>query len=139
MAAHKITTLGEINEDLAKERRNCNFRIREVTHILDGGQVNTVQRKRLGKLEPKLKVTNYISVILSALLTICSVYFLASIIFNYFNITERARCSFLNNSGHYSCPNHNTYNPTVQTNTTQAFFQSQHSSTLDSYRLPSLA
>ncbi|XP_026758799.1 probable peroxisomal acyl-coenzyme A oxidase 1 [Galleria mellonella] len=37
----------EINVDLVKERAKCNFNIREVTHILDGGEKNTIQRKKI--------------------------------------------------------------------------------------------
>ncbi|XP_047531391.1 probable peroxisomal acyl-coenzyme A oxidase 1 [Vanessa atalanta] len=37
----------EINEDLVNERRKCNFNIQEVTHIIDGGIENTLQRKKI--------------------------------------------------------------------------------------------
>lgn len=40
----------KVNVDLAKERLKCNFNITEVTHILDGGEQNTVQRKKIGKV-----------------------------------------------------------------------------------------
>lgn len=49
MAAHHISTFGQINEDLIKERAKCNFDVSEVTHILDGGKENTLKRKKIGK------------------------------------------------------------------------------------------
>lgn len=39
----------EVNPDLAMERAKCNFNILEVTHIIDGGEKNTLQRKKIGK------------------------------------------------------------------------------------------
>ncbi|XP_059058432.1 probable peroxisomal acyl-coenzyme A oxidase 1 [Achroia grisella] len=44
MAAGRVF---EINVDLVKERAKCNFDIREITHILDGGETNTIQRKKI--------------------------------------------------------------------------------------------
>lgn len=40
----------EVNVDLAKERQKCNFNITEVTHILDGGEKITVQRKKIEEI-----------------------------------------------------------------------------------------
>ncbi|KAM3958972.1 acyl-coenzyme A oxidase 1 [Aphomia sociella] len=37
----------EINPDLVKERAKCSFDIQEITHILDGGENNTIQRRKL--------------------------------------------------------------------------------------------
>ncbi|XP_022126113.2 probable peroxisomal acyl-coenzyme A oxidase 1 [Pieris rapae] len=37
----------KINEDLAKERRKCNFDIQELTHIIDGGKHKTEQRRSI--------------------------------------------------------------------------------------------
>ncbi len=39
----------KVNPDLAMERAKCNFNIMEVTHILDGGEENTLRRKQIGK------------------------------------------------------------------------------------------
>lgn len=39
----------EVNEDLAKERRRCNFDIQEVTFIIDGGEKNTMARRKIGE------------------------------------------------------------------------------------------
>lgn len=37
----------EVHPDLAMERAKCNFNKLEVTHILDGGEENTLQRKKI--------------------------------------------------------------------------------------------
>ncbi|KAF9423220.1 hypothetical protein HW555_001289 [Spodoptera exigua] len=37
----------KVNPDLAMERAKCNFNIMEVTHILDGGEDNTLRRKKI--------------------------------------------------------------------------------------------
>ncbi|CAH0694980.1 unnamed protein product [Spodoptera exigua] len=37
----------KVNPDLAMERAKCNFNIMEVTHILDGGEENTLRRKKI--------------------------------------------------------------------------------------------
>ncbi|CAH2102903.1 unnamed protein product [Euphydryas editha] len=42
-----MTSKNKINEDLANERRKCNFNIEEVTYILDGGKEKTLQRKKI--------------------------------------------------------------------------------------------
>lgn len=39
----------EVNKELVRERAKCNFNILEVTHILDGGENNTVHRKKIGE------------------------------------------------------------------------------------------
>jgi acyl-CoA oxidase len=39
----------EVNADLAKERQKCDFDVQEVTYLIDGGQKNTIQRKKIGK------------------------------------------------------------------------------------------
>ncbi|KAJ8736598.1 hypothetical protein PYW08_007254 [Mythimna loreyi] len=36
-----------VNPDLAMERAKCNFNVLEVTHIFDGGERNTLQRKKI--------------------------------------------------------------------------------------------
>lgn len=59
MAAHKTSTFGKINEDLLRERTKCSFKISDVTHILDGGQENTVKRKQIGKLNGVLVHVGY--------------------------------------------------------------------------------
>lgn len=38
----------EVNEDLAKERRKCNFDMQEMTFIIDGGEKNTIARRKIG-------------------------------------------------------------------------------------------
>lgn len=38
----------EVNEDLARERRKCNFDIQEMTFITDGGEKNTIARRKIG-------------------------------------------------------------------------------------------
>ncbi|KAJ2940648.1 hypothetical protein O0L34_g14755 [Tuta absoluta] len=38
---------GEVNADLAKERQKCNFDIKEVTYIIDGGKDKTEQRRKI--------------------------------------------------------------------------------------------
>ncbi|CAF4863911.1 unnamed protein product [Pieris macdunnoughi] len=38
-------SVNKINEDLAKERRKCNFDIQELTYIIDGGKHKTEQRR----------------------------------------------------------------------------------------------
>ncbi|KAJ0182749.1 hypothetical protein K1T71_002118 [Dendrolimus kikuchii] len=37
----------EVNVDLAKERLKCNFSIKEVTNIFDGGEEKTIERKKI--------------------------------------------------------------------------------------------
>ncbi|XP_034836907.1 acyl-coenzyme A oxidase 1-like [Maniola hyperantus] len=37
----------KINEDLIKERKNCTFDVRELIHVIDGGEENTLQRKQV--------------------------------------------------------------------------------------------
>ncbi|KAG6460353.1 hypothetical protein O3G_MSEX011931 [Manduca sexta] len=36
-----------VNEDLARERANCSFDVREITFLLDGGENNTITRKKI--------------------------------------------------------------------------------------------
>ncbi|CAB3240218.1 unnamed protein product [Arctia plantaginis] len=40
-------TIMEVNQELVKERAKCNFNVLEVTHILDGGEKNTLHRKKI--------------------------------------------------------------------------------------------
>lgn len=49
----------EVNKDLVMERAKCTFNILEVTHIIDGGEQNTLQRKKIGKLSFKLDFIIY--------------------------------------------------------------------------------
>ncbi|KAJ8736599.1 hypothetical protein PYW08_007255 [Mythimna loreyi] len=37
----------EVNPDLVRERAKCNFNTLELTHIIDGGEENTLQRKKI--------------------------------------------------------------------------------------------
>ncbi|KAJ8735313.1 hypothetical protein PYW07_006933 [Mythimna separata] len=37
----------EVNPDLVMERAKCNFNVLEVTHLIDGGEQNTLQRKKI--------------------------------------------------------------------------------------------
>ena len=39
---------GPVNEDLIKERQKCTFDTLELTHLIDGGQVKTAERKERG-------------------------------------------------------------------------------------------
>lgn len=41
----------EVNEDLARERKLCNFNLQEVTFIVDGGEKNTIARRKIGKIK----------------------------------------------------------------------------------------
>lgn len=53
-----IKTTMEVNPDLAMERAKCSFNILEVTHIIDGGEQNTLQRKKIGECNLTLNVLN---------------------------------------------------------------------------------
>lgn len=46
----------EVNADLAKERAKCNFDIQEVTFILEGGENNTAQRRKIGMFTDAIKM-----------------------------------------------------------------------------------
>lgn len=39
----------KVNEDLVRERKKCTFDISELTHLIDGGEQNTLERKEIGK------------------------------------------------------------------------------------------
>lgn len=45
----EVKTKLKVNEDLARERRQCNFNLQEVTFIIDGGEKNTIARRKIGK------------------------------------------------------------------------------------------
>lgn len=47
-----VSEKGAVNEDLVKERQKCTFNTLELTHLLDGGEAKTLERKERGK--PKL-------------------------------------------------------------------------------------
>lgn len=48
----KTTSRGKktVNPDLARERENCTFTPYELTNILDGGELKTLERRKIGKL-----------------------------------------------------------------------------------------
>ncbi|XP_050313924.1 probable peroxisomal acyl-coenzyme A oxidase 1 [Anthonomus grandis grandis] len=53
-----IMNQGKINPDLVKERKKCNFKIIELTHLLDGGSKKTEERRAREKFfleDPELK------------------------------------------------------------------------------------
>lgn len=41
---------GAVNADLVRERQKCTFNTLELTHLLDGGEAKTHERKERGKL-----------------------------------------------------------------------------------------
>lgn len=41
--------MAKVNEDLIKERKKCTFDIKELIHIIDGGEEFTQERKHVGK------------------------------------------------------------------------------------------
>ena len=46
----KSEELRTVNEDLLAERKKCTFNVQELTHLLDGGEEKTKDRKALGNL-----------------------------------------------------------------------------------------
>lgn len=41
-------SLSKVNEDLQKERDKCSFDVAELTHLIDGGQEKTLDRRKKG-------------------------------------------------------------------------------------------
>lgn len=50
---NKMEQKGKINPDLIKERKLCTFNTLELTHLLDGGNQKTADRKWRGTTECK--------------------------------------------------------------------------------------
>lgn len=44
-----VSEKGAVNEDLIRERQKCTFNNLELTHLLDGGEVKTIERRERGK------------------------------------------------------------------------------------------
>lgn len=42
-------TLNKINEDLVRERQKCSFDVQELIHLIDYGEKNTKERKKIGE------------------------------------------------------------------------------------------
>lgn len=44
-----IMTLDKINDDLVRERKKCSFDVQELIYLIDYGEKNTMERKKIGE------------------------------------------------------------------------------------------